>query len=310
VPGILIRSFPVFLLVAASAAGPAWAGAHVSIVKGRSLAPYEQAIQGIRESLLEADPTLEVDVHDLKGKKEEAGRALAQELRQAGSKLVITVGSEAAQAMKEELKDLPMICAMAYDPIEEGLVDPSHHYAVYLKVSFEKRFAILKKVLPNFKTLALIHRKDTKAAVLKEARVAADKAGLELAVLELGSMDHFSRVLEEASKKSQALIMILDQELYNQATAKELLLFSARKKYPIIAFAPNYVQAGALMSVSSDFRGNGAAAGRMAAQLLKGNGLADRFVQTEQVRIAWNQRIAGIFGISAAVPQREFDEIH
>jgi putative ABC transport system substrate-binding protein len=295
-----------FNLVLLDSAG---AGTHVAIVKGRPLPPYEEAIQGIREGLLQSDSSLDVDVHDFEGRFDQT-EAIVEQLRKDGTKLVIAVGTEAAQALRNEVGDLPLVMAMVYDPVGEGLADEQHHYGAYLKVSFDREFSILKKIMPGWKTLALVRRKGTKTALVEEAGQAAERSGLKLVVLELESLDQLSSTLEEASHKSDALLMILDQEIYNTSTAKELLLFSARKKYPIIALSSNYVQAGALMSVSSDFRSNGLTAGKLAARLLKNETSKPHFMPTEKLKTVWNKRIAGVFGIAAPADEGQVDETY
>lgn len=285
-------------------------GEHVAIVKGRSLPPYEEAVQGMRKSLSESGPSWVIDLYDLEGHPEEKKREIVEQLLKNQTKLILTVGSEAAQAFRDEADNLPVVMAMVYDPVGEGLADEQRHYGAYLKVSFDQRFSVLKKVAPSLKTLALLRRAGTKASLVEEAKNAASQNGLQLIVMDVESMGKFSNVLEETSKKSQALVMILDQEIYNSSTAKELLLFSAREKYPVLAVAPNYVQAGALMSVSSDFQENGATAGKLAARLLKGETPSTHFMPTEKIRVAWNKRIAGVFGIDAALQEGVVDDVY
>ena len=155
--------------------------------------------------------------------------------------------------------------------------------------------------------MTLLRRQGTKGGLAEEAIQEAGKNGFELTIMELESLDKFTQSLEKASAISQALIMILDQEIYNGSTAKELLLFSARKKYPVIAISPNYVQAGALLSISSDFYSNGATAGKLGISLLKGEEPPIHFLPTEKIKVAWNERIADLFGIPPP-PDGEVDE--
>ena len=306
----LVYFFVFFILGAAVFCSPVWAGGHIAVIQGRSLPPYEEAIQGIRQSLSQSDPSWNIDVYDLEGHPDDKKGPIVDLIRKSGAKLVLTVGTEAAQAFRDEFDDLSIVMMMVYDPVGEGLADEQHHYGVYLKVSFDQRFSILKKIVPSLNTLSLLRRAGTKTSLVEEAKIAAATNGLQLVVIDLESLDKFSQVLKEASSKSQALVMILDQEVYNNSTAKELLLFSAREKYPVLALASNYVQAGALMSVSSDFRDNGATAAKLASRLLKGETFEEHFVPTEKIRVAWNKRIAGIFGIDAPKAEGVIDDVY
>jgi len=286
---------------------PAFAQTHVAIVQGRAaLKPYQQAVEGIRQGLgREGDP--QVDIYDLNGDVSQ-GPQIAGQIKQKNTKLVFTVGTEAFQAMKGQLNDLPIIMTMVYDPVGEGLAD-EHSRGAYLKVSFDRQFSMFRKLVPPIKKLAMLYPKNMKRSWNEEARSAAAKNGMELALVGFESLDQFSAALEEASKQSQMLVMVLDQELYNSSTAKELLLFSARNKYPIAAIASNYVKAGALFSISADYQENGITAGKMGAQMLSGITPSEAFVATERLNIAWNKRIADLCSIPSP-PSGQVDEIY
>src|SRR3989338_4242402 len=98
---VLFMFSGVFLIVSSAVTAEE---AHVSIVTGRSLAPYEEAIRGIKESLSRSGLSLEVDVHNFEGKLDDKQK-IVDELRKDGAKMVITVGSEAAKALKDELPE-------------------------------------------------------------------------------------------------------------------------------------------------------------------------------------------------------------
>jgi len=176
-----------------------------------------------------------------------------------------------------------------------------------LRVPFEKQFRLLKKIVPDLQPIALIYIKNQKVNIAG-AEEAGRKTGVSLALIEIESVRELEDALEKATLRAKALLLILNNDLYNSATSKELLLFSARNKFPIIAFTPNYVRAGALLSFSSDFSENGRSAAKLGALILKNEPVVEKFIPTEKAWVAWNESVAKAFGINLAKSGE--DEIH
>lgn len=270
--------------------------ARVAVIKSRTLPPYEQATEGIKKTFEEKNIKTDFDFYNVEGDIQQ-GEEISKEIISKNTDIVFTVGTEAFQAISPHIRDIPIVTAMLVDPEEEGVAKRGENiYGAYLKVPYPERFQRIKKMMPAWKSIAVIYMNREEEDIPKMSSAAQD-AGLALFPIKIESIQEFLPVLEQANRQSQALMMVLNNEIYNSTTSKELLLFSARNKYPIIAFAPNYVRSGALLSLSSDFIENGKRAGVLGVELLKKTSVREKFVPTGKVWVAWNAQVASAFGI-------------
>ncbi|MCB9800491.1 MAG: hypothetical protein H6757_07025 [Candidatus Omnitrophica bacterium] len=305
--------FLCFFWVQSSAfADSAGNGYRVAVIKSRLLAPYDQAARGINDFLSRKDPSISVDFYELDGdlhKWEEISR----ELVQSHTNLLMPVGTEAAQAVLSKDPGLPVVTAMVYDPFgTEGVLrghDPDRFYGAPLKISWEARFRWLKKYMPGWKRYAIIYRPALNPSLIEDVSVIASAYGLEIMPLPIESLANLREMIENAYKYSDALLMTLDRTIYNQATAKELFLFSARYRYPVISFSPAYVESGALMSFSVLFEHNGQDAARIAWNLLEAKMVAPHSEEPADMQITWNLSVAKTLGIELSPEaKREIDQ--
>lgn len=70
--------------------------------------------------------------------------------------------------------------------------------------------------------------------------------------------------LKQALSQSDIILALPDKTIYNSKSVKNILLTSYRARKPIIAFSPNFVNAGALASIHSDAKQIAHSAGALA----------------------------------------------
>ena len=278
----------------------------IAIVKSRSVEPYEKAAQGIQHQLKEEGFDAHFEFYNIEGDIQK-GKEISQKIQEKNTALVFTIGTEAFQSVSGHLNQIPLVTAMLVNPEGDEIGSPnqSNLYGAYLKVPYVKHFQLLKKLAPDLSPVTIIYIKSEDQKSIAEAKAAAAQETLTVIPVPIESIQEFSAALDRASRESKALIMILNKELYNSTTAKELLLFSARNKFPIIAFAPNYVKSGALLSFSSDFFENGRSAAKLGASLLRSEPVKEHFIPTEKVWVAWHHGVAETFGIDISGEGKE-----
>lgn len=283
----------------------------IAIIKSRSMDPYEQAAQGIQQEFKAEGIGARFEFYNIEGDIEK-GAEISKKIQESNSDLVFTIGTEAFKAVSGHLNQIPMVTAMLVDPLGEDVItkDQDNVYGAYLKVPFEKQFSVIKKIIPQLNPIAMIcWCQPGKKRVAVEAQPQAEQAGISLIAVKIDSVKSLGTSLEEALRQSKALLIAFDNDLYNSATSKELLLFSARNKFPIIAFSPNYVKAGALFSLSSNFSENGKSAAMLAVSVLRKEPIKEPFVPTSKVWVAWNKNVAEAFGIKlSSEGEKEINE--
>ena len=77
----------------------------------------------------------------------------------------------------------------------------------------------------------------------------AKKLGISLYVETISPEDNLIGKLSHALESSDALLAIPEPAVFNQTTARDILLTTYRQRVPVIAFSEAYVKAGALAAV-------------------------------------------------------------
>src|SRR5262249_3283718 len=118
-------------------------------------------------------------------------REIAAEFARLKVDVIVTVGS-AVHAAKEATSTIPIVFAIAVDPVASGVVDSLARPDV-TGVSIQstelagKRIELLRQILPGLHRIAVIANVDYPASVLEvaEVREAALKSGFEVKLLEV-----------------------------------------------------------------------------------------------------------------------------
>ena len=271
----------------------------VAIVLSKDITPYKVAAEGIVKALERTPDTPTIHQMLLPSDAAEQEEMVVR-LRSQGTDVIMAVGTGALRVLATAITDIPIVGCMAYDPVaelSELWQTRQNLYSFPLKVPYSRRFDLLVKLLPAVNRLALIYQRSKGEELLSEIRGEAEARGIELLPHSIGSLSEFEDALDQSVSSADAFLMVLDRELYTAATTREVLLQMTRQRIPVIALSPNFVKAGALVSISVPFAGNGRAAGALAAELLHGNEPLARIGAVESLWIAWNDRIADMLGL-------------
>jgi ABC-type uncharacterized transport system substrate-binding protein len=294
-------------VVAAGARAATDAPPTVAIVLSQELAPYQDAEAGIRDGLAALPFAVDVDVYQLKDDPQDQTR-IATALRDRGTGLVFTIGTEAYRAFAPRVGDIPLVVTMVYDPQHEFDLDPvkdPHVYAANLRVPYAQQLTIFREYMPAIDKVAVICMSESDVAALKKTSAGAKNGDLEIVPIVLTDLKDLDQALTRVRSEAQALLMILDPSIYTTATTPKILLSCARSRIPVWSFSPNYVKAGALMSVSSSYHRNGITAAALAGDILQGRPVAQRYVPTNGILVAWNEHVAEALGIALPATRRQ-----
>lgn len=114
----------------------------------------------------------------------------------------------------------------------------------------DRQLRLTQLLLPHVKRVGVLYD-DHSEFFLKELRRAAFPLGLEV-VSERWNDTHDSRPLQNLLNNSDVLLGLDDPDLYNQKTAKNLLLSSYSRQLALIGPNAGFVKAGSLASTYSD----------------------------------------------------------
>lgn len=268
----------------------------IVMVKSRDLSPYNSAVERIRSLLHKTNPTLDFDILDF-SENSSTEAEFIERIKRQEPLLVIAIGSEAAGGFSRHDAGVNVIQSMVYEPVEPmlGGTPAERTFGVFLKIPWQRRLHLLKAVLPQFKTISILCRaEDDEVKMIQELGKAMR---IEIRCIPASSPKEFVQGLKESSGKTAIHMMRLDSEIYNKAVIEDVLLFSARKKYPVLAISSNYVRAGAFLSFESSYESNASETALLAAGISDGQAIPARFRATPDITLTINKSVANLLGI-------------
>ena len=208
-------------------------------------------------------------------------REIAAEFARLKVDVIVTVGS-AVHAAKEATSTIPIVFAVAVDPVGSGMVNSlARPGGNVTGVSIQetelagKRIGLLREILPGLRRIAVIANVGYPASVLEvtEVREVARKSGLEVKLLEVRRAEDIGPVFDALGNETQALY-VCSSALFNANIARiNTLALGAR--LPTINALREYVEAGGFMSYGTNNRDLFRRAGEIVDKILKGAKPAD-----------------------------------
>jgi len=208
--------------------------------------------------------------------------ALAAELVRSKVDLIVTASAHGVLAAKKASKTIPIVFGAAGDPLVSGLVEslarPGGNATGLSALAPElsaKRLELLKATIPGIVRVAFIWTPGPGADVnLRETQAAAQALGIQLQSLEVRNAKDLGGALEAARReRAQALVTAPDPVV--NAEQVRIVDFVTKNRLPAIYAAPEFANAGGLMSYAPNYGDMFRRAATYADKILKGARPAD-----------------------------------
>jgi putative ABC transport system substrate-binding protein len=173
--------------------------------------------------------------------------------------VIVTYGSAAA-VLEQVTKTIPVVLAVAFDPVSAGLVpslaQPAGNVtgiSIQQPELIGKRLELLREVMPQLRRLAIMANAGYAAPALEaeKTKATAQALGLEAARLEIWRLEDIAPAFEAIGGKADALYVVSDALIAANRTLITTLALSAR--LPTILSYGDYVEAGGLMSYGPNY---------------------------------------------------------
>lgn len=239
----------------------------IAVIVSQDASPYQEVLDGFRQSLEAQGVRAQFDVHALHGDGEKAEAAL-QRARQDGAGLLLALGSLGAQAAVREVHDIPVVAGLILNA--DGLAKSHNATAVVLEFPVETELRFLQRLLPGQRNVGVLFNPLENQARIDAAARAAGALGLTLYARKVESPKELPDALESLNKRADVLWGVADQIVLNSRTARPILLFSLRNRIPFVGLSATWVKAGALYALDRDYHDIGVQCGEMALRILQG----------------------------------------
>ncbi|MCG8431444.1 MAG: ABC transporter substrate-binding protein [Candidatus Omnitrophica bacterium] len=288
----------------------------VAIVWSESLAPYKAAVGAFQDEFRRNRYRLKPRFIDLNAGETDTA-TLVRRINELNPALILAVGTQAAQVVGKNIRDIPVVFSMVLDPVETGIVQTwdapgGNITGVCLKIPAAVQFRRLKEVLPGLRRVGMLYDGNASSGLRDEAEKAARSMGLELVAQPVYAYDEVVDALDILLRDVGCLWAITDSLIYTPASAKHILLTTLREKIPVMAFSAAYVKAGALVAVECDYGDIGRQTARLAVEVARGKEPGTLPVALSGKTLLFlNKGVAEVLGI--AIPNsvlRQADEVY
>ena len=261
-------------------------------------------VQRLRELGWIEGRTVTIEYRWSEGSTERYPEIAAEFVRQKVD-VIVTYGGAVA-AFKRATPDIPIVFALAVDPIGSGLVASlsrpgGNVTGLSLQVTdiAGKRLELLRGVVPRLRRLAIMADVGYPASVLElgEVQATARTLGLEVATYEIRRAEDIAPVFEALNSQADALYVVEDALVAANVGRIVTLALSAR--LPTIFNTREFVQAGGLMSYGPDYPALFRRAGDYVDKILRGTKPGDIPVeQPIKFELVINQKTVNAIGLT------------
>ncbi len=218
--------------------------------------------QGLRDLGHVEGRNVVIEYRDAEGKLERLP-ALAAELVALKVDVIVAPPTLAAVAAKQAIKTIPIVFAVATDPVGSGLVTslarPGGNVTGLSSFGPElvgKCLELLKQAVPGVSRVAVLwqpdaHGEHTQKDMLKEAEVAARAQGERLQVVEARGPANFDRAFSDMTRARAGALTVLPSTMFF-IERRRLVALAAKHRLPAVYPSREFVDAGGLMAYGSD----------------------------------------------------------
>jgi putative tryptophan/tyrosine transport system substrate-binding protein len=202
--------------------------------------------------------TIIIDYRWTEGRPERVAEVAAEFVRLKVD--VIVTDAIAVPALKQATAVIPIVFALALDPVGSGLVAtlarPGGNVtglSIQQTDLAGKRLELLREVVSGLRRLAIIANVGYPAAAqeMGEVQAAARSLGIEVAPLEIRRAENIARAFEALKAQADALYVVGDPLVGTNRTG--IMTFALTARLPTIFNTRDHVQAGGLMSYGPNF---------------------------------------------------------
>jgi putative tryptophan/tyrosine transport system substrate-binding protein len=291
-------------------AGPKLARIGVLTLSTATWGPEGEAFrQGLREHGYVEGQNIALEHRDAAARDERLS-ALADELVRLNVDVIVTQSNVAALAAKQATQTIPIVMAIAGDPVKAGVVgslaSPGGNITGLTLMQTDlsrKRLQLLKEAAPSIARVAVIWNPTDPSAVdfLQETATAARSLGLKLHALEARSPDELDIAFKAVADLRPSAFFTLPGGLFT-ANLRRIVDFAAKRRLPGVFTSREFVEAGGLLSYAPSLAANWRRAAVFVDKILKGAKPADLPVeQPTKFELVINLKTAKALGLT--IPQ-------
>ena len=232
----------------------------------------DAATEGFKQAFADAGVDVEFDEQNANG---EQGTALtiAQQFASDDLDLALAVATPAAQAMAQNLRDVPLLFTAVTDPVSAELVDSTDAPGANVTgtsdaAPIEQQLELLKELVPDAETVGIVYASGevNSQVQVDQAKEAAGPLDLEIKTQTVTTVNEIQQAVE-ALGDVDAIYVPTDNMVVSGIAS--LIQVAESKQIPVIAAEEGTVEGGAVATLGIDYTELGRQTGEMALRILQ-----------------------------------------
>ncbi|MGN0144987.1 MAG: ABC transporter substrate-binding protein [Clostridium sp.] len=260
-------------------------------------------VDALKEKGYEDGKNIKIDQQNAQGEQANA-QTICKQFADSKKDLIFSIATPAAQAAYNSTKDIPIVFTAVTDPVSAEIAKDWKSSGTNVtgtsdKVPVEEQIKLMKKLLPDTKTVGVIYNTSETNSVIQveELKTAAEKEGLAVKEIGVTNVNEINQNLASALNQIDALYTPTDNTVASAYSLVGKLCLDAKK--PIIGAEEAVVSKGGLATIGIDYYKLGKEAGDKAVEILEGKKPSDIEISTLSVMsFTINKDVAAKLGIT------------
>jgi putative ABC transport system substrate-binding protein len=253
---------------------------------------------------------IEIDYKNAQGEQPTA-LTISQDFVNAKKDLIFAIATSSAQASYNATKDIPIVITAVTDPVDAGIAESFEASGTNVTgtsdgVPIGPQLDILKKVLPDARTIGVIYNTSEANSIyqVEQLKAEATKQGFTVKEVGITNLSDVNSVLPTALEGIDVLYTPTDNTV---ASAYAIIVkLATEKNVPVFCAEDAGVNVGGLISAGLDYYELGRETGLIAIEILKGKTPKELPISTmKNPVIVVNKDAAEKLGIT--IPQEILD---
>jgi len=237
---------------------------------------YSDSKNGIMEQLKKSgfgEDTVKFTVENAGGNKVKAAE-FAQKFAAAKFDMVIGVGTSAVVPLAREIKTVPLVFSMVYDPVDAKIAEDwkssgNNTTGASPRVPMARLVNTLKQIAP-IKKLAVLYTPGEKNSEtqLKEIQAVQDETQVKVVPVPLSNKQEVTSIMSEVTGAADAIYLSGSSIVGDSVAA--IVDIAAKAKIITVTHLDDFMDKGVLLGVCANPYKVGSLAGEKAVKVLKG----------------------------------------
>ena len=270
-------------------------GAQVAVITSADVDAYKDALRGFKRVLRHHI----VAEYDMEGNLETGKQMLTDIQSKIKPDLILAIGPWAFQVTAAQATNIPVVYAMVLNPSSLLPAGVKNVTGASMNVPVENTIRLFKQLGSQIRRVGVLFNRAKTGYLVKRAMQVGREQGLEIVDREIRSPKEAIQALDALQDEIHALWILPDEIVLTPEVVQYMVLFSYRKKIPLIGLSERQAQMGALVSLSfASSEDIGRQAAELANSILEGQP-PDRlpFTMARQVKLTVNLKAAEKLGI-------------